>query len=204
MARNQETNVPVRRSEEQQGFLPSRVFGPIGLAPLSISSPWQMMRRMQEDLDRVFGQIVSPFQSGGLPRAEMLSTVMPSMDVSETDKEVLVEVDLPGFKQDEISVEVQDGQLVLRGETKRVSPNGQEENRQYHRRERRYGFFEQTFTIPQNIDEDRVNAEFKDGVLSLKLPKSEQAARGRKIPIGAQAHEKRQVSGDPSAQQAAH
>jgi HSP20 family protein len=159
---------------------------------------------MQDNMDRIFGQMISPFQGNLASRMDTLTPIVPTMDVSETDKEVLMEIDLPGFKQDEISVEAQDRQIRVRGETKHAVGNGQEENRQYHRRERRYGFFEQIFTLPQNVEEERVSAEFKDGVLSLRLPKNEQASRGRRIPVVAEGQgqeQQRQVSQQQNTQQ---
>jgi HSP20 family protein len=142
---------------------------------------------MQEDMDRAFGQFFAPAMGAQQGQSASQPSMLPSMDVGETDKEIRLEVDLPGFKGDDINVEVQDGQLMLRAETQQKSGNGAEENRRYHRRERRYGFFEQVIPLPQSIDEEKIKADFRDGVLTISIPKSaEQGARSKRIPIGQQ------------------
>jgi len=115
--RGNEEKMPAQRD---QGF---------GLSPLSESgspaasailavSPWQMMRRMQEDMDRIFGQFmgnggISPVPAGARLAVRRLA---PSMDISEDSKEWRIEVDLPGVKPDDMDIRLQDHHLTLRAE----------------------------------------------------------------------------------------
>jgi HSP20 family protein len=145
-----------------------------------------MMRRMQEDMDRLFTQV---FGAPGALGTTLRATAQwsPSMDISESDREWCIEADLPGVKKEDMDVEVRDQHLFLRAEIREEAPTeppGQSE-RQYHRRERRYGRFERAFPLPDNVDEDQIRCDFSGGVLRIHLPKSERAQeRGRRIPIG--------------------
>lgn len=146
-------------------------------------SPWQMMRRMQEDMDRVFGQFLSgpsgPGQTGNR------SAWAPSVDVSETDREWCIEAELPGVSKDQIDVHVQNHQLIVRAEMRdqqEQQPEG--DARRYHYRERRYGFFQRAFPLPENITEEDIACEFRNGVLTVHVPKRERTQpQGRRVPI---------------------
>jgi len=175
------------------------------------SSPWQMMRRMQEDMDRVFSQLFGG--SGGFgataPAGQQtnLQQWAPSVDISQNDKEWCVEVDLPGVKKEDIHAEVRDHHLFLRAEMRQEEqspgsqaqggqpqgnqPQGsqaqgsQPQQRQYFHRERRYGYLQRVLPLPENIDEENVSCDFRDGVLTIHLPKTQQALQqGRRIPVG--------------------
>jgi HSP20 family molecular chaperone IbpA len=156
-----------------------------------------MMRRMQEDLDRLFGQFVggAGTEGGlgmapgttGLPQVgiDMPTQWLPNVDLSETNRELLIEVDLPGAVPENVEVEIRDSQLVLRGEVlppeeAEISEEGQ---RRYFRRERRYGYFEQVLSLPENVRQDEITAEVRNGVLRIHLPKTEEARQGRKINV---------------------
>ena len=96
----------------------------------------------------------------------------PLVDIAEDDKEYLVKAELPETKRDEIHVSVDDGVLTIRGERK---IEHEEKNRKYHRVERAYGHFARSFALPEDSDGSRANAEFKDGVLKVHLPKNPEA-----------------------------
>jgi len=204
--------LPARR--EWEGNLSP--WSPGGFASLGnfARSPWQMMRRMQEEMDRAFGQFFEePFGPDWLPatsgRQGAMQAWAPNLDISQTDKEWLLEVDLPGVKQEDIDIQVRDHSLFVSAEMKSEEsfpgteaqaqsgeqPQGngsktqqaqqQGQQRQYERRERRYGYFERQIPLPENVNEDQISCEFRNGVLMLHLPKSEQAVQqGRRIPIG--------------------
>lgn len=110
----------------------------------------------------------------------------PSMDISQTDNEWRVEADLPGVNEEDIHVSVNNGYLTLTAEMRQgdqADEKGSE--RRYQQRERRYGYFERVLPLPPEVDEEKISCDFKNGVLSLHLPKSEKAlAQGRRIPIG--------------------
>ncbi len=115
-----------------------------------------------------------------------ISAEMPSMDVEETDDEYLVSVDLPGFKKDEIKVECTENRLTISAE--------RSESEERRRRSRRYyGSFYHSFTLPRGTDVDQIRADYEDGVLTVRIPRSE-SARARQIEIGAGGTE-RQIEG---------
>jgi len=93
----------------------------------------------------------------------------PAMDVEETDKEYLLKADLPAVKKDDVKVDIEDGVLTLEGERKQEK---EEKTRKVHRVERSYGKFVRRMTVPSDVDEQKVVADFKDGVLNVHLPKS--------------------------------
>ena len=97
---------------------------------------------------------------------------VPPLDISETDQEFQIKAELPGIKKDNIKVTLEGGILTLQGER----PAEQEQKgRRIHRVERSYGRFVRSFTLPDGVDESKVNAEFKDGILTLRLHKSPEA-----------------------------
>jgi HSP20 family protein len=104
---------------------------------------------------------------------------MPAFDVSETDKELIVKGEVPGMDKKDINITVSDGMLTIRGKKKHEK---KEENEQYHRVERRYGAFSRTMRLPHEVEADKVDATYKEGVLSIRLPKSE-AVEPKKIEI---------------------
>ncbi len=104
---------------------------------------------------------------------------MPAFDMSETDKELIVKGEVPGMDKKDINITVSDDMLTIRGEKKHEK---KEENEQYHRVERRYGAFSRTMRLPHEVEADKVDATYKEGVLSIRLPKSE-AVEPKKIEI---------------------
>lgn len=108
-------------------------------------------------------------------------TLSPKVDVNETDKHIRVSVELPGMKEKDIDVSLNRDSLMISGEKKQEI----EENVQgWYRMERSYGVFRRTIALPCEIDQDKVEAHFKDGVLTVSLPKTAQAqATTRAIPI---------------------
>ncbi len=104
---------------------------------------------------------------------------MLAFDMSETDKELIVKGEVPGMDKKDINITVSDGMLTIRGEKKHEK---KEENEHYHRVERRYGAFSRTIRLPHEVEADKVDATYKEGVLSIRLPKSE-AVEPKKIEI---------------------
>ena len=93
----------------------------------------------------------------------------PSVDIKEDDKQIVLTSDLPGIDQKDIKVTVEDGTLTLSGERK-FEKSAEEEN--FHRVERSFGSFERSFSLPETVDEDKIVASYKNGVLELTLPKT--------------------------------
>ena len=96
----------------------------------------------------------------------------PRVDVHETDKDILIGVELPGLDKKDIKVEVNNNTLTISGERKRESKY---EDAECCRVERLYGKFERTFGLPENVKTDKLSAEYKNGLLTLTLPKTEKA-----------------------------
>jgi HSP20 family protein len=110
---------------------------------------------------------------------------MPAVEISETTDNIIITAELPGMTEKNVQVEFEDDTLVLRGEKseERKEGNG---DKKFHLYERTYGAFRRSFTLPRIVNADKVSAEFKNGVLTITLPKTAQAkAKGRLIPIAA-------------------
>ncbi|MBM4310720.1 MAG: Hsp20/alpha crystallin family protein [Deltaproteobacteria bacterium] len=91
----------------------------------------------------------------------------PAVDIEEQDNSYVVHAEIPGMKKDEIDVEYRDGYLMIRGEKKFER---EDKRRDFHRIERSYGSFQRTFEIPEDIQADAIKAEYKNGVLEIRLP----------------------------------
>ena len=103
----------------------------------------------------------------------------PSVDIFETENELVLKADLPDVKLEDIEVRVENQTLTVRGERKFQK---EEAAKGYHRMERSYGTFERSFTVPTSVDAEKVAADYKNGVLTVKLPKKE-AAKPRQVKI---------------------
>ena len=135
--------------------------------------PAELFRDFFEDLFR-HGMPVSwrQMQQG-------MSAFSPDVDVSETDKEYKVVVELPGLSKDEINVSVREGSMTISGEKKEEE---QEEKENYLKVERSHGSFTRTILLPSSVREDAIEATFEEGVLRIRLPKTEET-RGEKLEI---------------------
>jgi HSP20 family protein len=94
------------------------------------------------------------------------------VDIEETTKEFLIKAELPDVKKDDVKVALEDGVLTIQGERKFEK---EEKDRKVHRIERSYGKFLRSFTVPRDVDDKKVMAEFKDGILLVHVPKAEMA-----------------------------
>ena len=136
------------------------------------------------DLHDEVGRMFENFFSGGalaFPDFESSSlggAFAPRLDVSETDAEVRVEAELPGVLEKDIELSYADGALTLHGERESIE---EDSSRGYTTRERRYGSFQRVVQMPAEIDEDGIDARFKNGVLVVRCPKA--ADRQRTIPV---------------------
>lgn len=108
-----------------------------------------------------------------------LAEWIPLVDITEDDKEYLITAELPEVKKEDVRVTVENGVLTISGERKFEK---EEKNKKYHRVERSYGSFARTFALPDDGDAAKVNAEFKDGLLKVRVAKSE-AARPKQIEV---------------------
>jgi HSP20 family protein len=99
-----------------------------------------------------------------------LAAWSPSVDVYDKSGQIVVEAELPGVKKEDMHVSFEDGVLTLRGERKQEEEVKEDH---YYRRESSYGSFSRSFTLPSDVDADNIEAVYKDGVLKLKIPRSE-------------------------------
>lgn len=129
--------------------------------------PFRELEDMSERLNRVFTR---PALRTSGKEALTVADWMPTVDISETDAEYLIKAELPEVKKEDVKVTVEEGVLTLQGERRQEK---EEKGKKYHRVERSYGRFVRSFTLPESVDEAGVKAEYKDGVLSLHLPKTE-------------------------------
>ncbi|MFQ5747496.1 MAG: Hsp20/alpha crystallin family protein [Gemmatimonadota bacterium] len=105
----------------------------------------------------------------------------PEADLRETEDEFILDLDLPGYDRDDIEVTVEKGVLSVSGER---SSESEEESGTYHIRERGYGRFTRSFSVPQTVDPKKVEADFRRGVLHVRLPKAPEA-KARRIEVKA-------------------
>ncbi|MBD9498495.1 Hsp20/alpha crystallin family protein [Ensifer adhaerens] len=137
---------------------------------------------LQRDVNRIFEdfwkRLDQPFGAFG-----RWDTGGPRMDVTETESAIEVSVELPGIDQKDVDVSLTNSALTIKGEKK----SEQEESKKgYHLLERSYGSFYRSIPLPSGVDEDKVAAQFKNGVLTVTLPKTEEAlSRVRKIEVKA-------------------
>jgi len=125
----------------------------------------------------------------------------PAVDIKENEKEIRLELELPGLKPEQVEIIAENGVLTVRGEKRSERKEG-EDNR-YQVVERSYGTFVRTFQLPQGVDEDQIKAEFEQGVLSLSIPKAA-LPQPKRIQIGARESKQQasvgsaSVSGQPT------
>ncbi|MBC7260093.1 MAG: Hsp20/alpha crystallin family protein [Chloroflexi bacterium] len=139
------------------------------MADLVRWDPFREMVSLREAMDRLFEEsFVRPF--GPLFRAEGVSTL--AIDMYETDNDVVVKASVPGVKAKDLDITVTGNMLTIKGEVKEESEGKKGD---YHYRERRYGAFQRSVTLPVDVQADKAEATFEDGVLTLRLPKVEEA-----------------------------
>lgn len=128
-----------------------------------------------------FARLLEGFLGENLAPSEDVSnrTWMPAVNIRETDHAFFVEAELPGMTKEDIDITLENNILKLSGE-RRFEKDVSEKN--YHRVERSYGNFLRTFSLPSEVEAEGVKASFKDGVLTIEIPKAEQA-KPRKIAI---------------------
>lgn len=133
---------------------------------------WDPFRDLEEVSDRLNRMFTRPASRTDGKETMIVADWTPSVDISETDGEYQIKAEIPDVKKEDVKVTLEDGVLTLQGERKYEK---EEKGKKFHRIERSYGSFVRTFSLPDVINEEKVKAEFKDGVLNLHLPKSEKA-----------------------------
>jgi HSP20 family protein len=134
-------------------------------------NPFKELEDMENRLATLFGRAPARRQNGG-NEAMTVAEWSPLVDITEDDKEYLIKAELPEVKKEDVKVTVENGVLTITGERKFEK---EEKGKKYHRVERAYGNFVRSFTLPDDADANKVSAEFKDGVLKVRVTKSETA-----------------------------
>ena len=136
--------------------------------------PFRDLRAWNNTFDRFFGNRVGRV----VDEDTHVTRWSPTVDVSETPTEITFSVELPGFAKDEIDISLEENVLSISGERKFEN----EESRDFHRVERWYGSFGRSFKLPATVDSSKIDAGLKDGLLTIHLPKVEEA-KPRQIPV---------------------
>ena len=136
----------------------------------NVWDPIQELNELQNRLSNLFGR--TSLRPGNGEESLAPADWAPAVDISEDDKEFLIKAELPGLKREDVKVTVEDGVLCISGERKTEK---EEKNKKFHRVERSYGSFFRSFTLPEGADATKVNAEFTDGVLNVRLAKTPKA-----------------------------
>jgi HSP20 family protein len=138
--------------------------------------PFRDLRTLQEEVNRLFStNLTRAFGDEGIGRGAWA----PSVDIYENKDQIVLEAELPGMKQEDFNLSIENNVITLRGERKFEKT---EENDNYHRVERSYGSFTRSFTLPQTVSGEGATAEYSNGVLRVTLPKREET-KARRIEI---------------------
>jgi HSP20 family protein len=175
------TEVPVK-TEQKAGEVKSPAL-----------QPWHPVEALRREVDRLFEDFgmdfwrapsrrsifnVEPFWRG-----ELKFATAPAVDIVEKDNAFEITADLPGMDEKNVEVQVANGTLTIKGEKKEEK---EEKKKDYYLQERHYGSFERSFSIPQGVDADKIEANFKKGVLTVTLPKKPEAQKpAKKIDVKA-------------------
>jgi HSP20 family protein len=141
----------------------------IPMTQLSRRSPNRTLRDLQREVDSLFDQFFGRGDNG-----DASAVWSPRTDLSETDDAYRLRLDVPGLRTDDIAINLQNNTLTVRGER---SSERTEEEEEYVRVERAFGTFHRTFSLPDAVDPDNVEASYDEGVLTIHIPKTEESTR---------------------------
>jgi HSP20 family protein len=150
--------------------------------PTKALSPFQEMERRFQEMEKRFEDIFRrPFSllPSWMPRLRMpeIEEVSPSMDIFTEGDDVVVKAELPGMKKEDINVSLTKDTISISGEKKK---EGKVEKKDYYSLERSYGSFKRSFSLPAEVQTEKASAKFKDGVLEIRIPKTEEAKKKEK------------------------
>jgi HSP20 family protein len=153
----------------------------------AFSSPFSMLRRMREDMDRLFDNfsfwrsgVPTDFAQAALPGEGAWGQWSPQLDVREHDGKLIISADLPGMKKEDVNVDITPEAVTIQGERRRETTS---DERGYYRSERSYGSFYRTIALPEGADPETASATFRDGVLQIELQVQQQRAKAHRLEI---------------------
>ena len=164
-------------------------FGPVGVPG---------MFNLRREIDRLFEDAFggNAPQQNGRAAAQSAQSYTPAVDAREEEREIVLHMDLPGVRPDDVELSVENGLLTVRGLRRQPRKEGQEGRYQFV--ERSYGSFARAFHLPQGVDESQIAANFEHGELTIRIPKPQQP-QPRRIQIGGAGAAQQQVSGQQQA-----
>lgn len=139
--------------------------------PFREVTPFRDFERMRREMDRFWDSF---FEVAPRRKTEKGEEWFPHLDVSEAKSDIVVKAELPGMDPKDIDIFLNEGTLILKGERKTET---EEKDEDYHLIERSYGKFYRSILLPQDVQSDKINASYKDGVLKITLPKSEETKK---------------------------
>jgi HSP20 family protein len=153
----------IRRRDRREGLAPKDYWGPSWTSPMSLLN----------DMDRLFDDFRTDWENMFMaPRMSATELVRaPLVDLADNGKEYIVKAEVPGLNKEDISIEVTENGLELSGETK-MEEKEEDKDRGYLRRERRYSRFFRSIPLPESVVADKADAQLKDGLLVVKIPKA--------------------------------
>ena len=154
---------------------------------------WDPLSEMNRMFDEVFGNLAR--RPGGHQRAQQLTEWAPAIDVVTKDGDLVVRAELPGVKQEDVDITLQNNVLTLSGERKAEQ---EEERGGYYVRERRYGSFSRSLTLPEGVDEGKVHARYENGVLEVTVEGAAAVREPKRIQIEGSAGEDESIEGETS------
>jgi len=153
----------IRRRDRKEGLVPKDYWGPTWSSPMSLMA----------DMDRLFEDFRSDWENTFLvPRAFATDLIrQPLVDLADNGKEYVVKAELPGIKREDLTIEITENGIEISGETN-IEQKEENKDKGYLKRERRYASFFRSLPLPDAVLTDKAEAELKDGVLTVKLPKA--------------------------------
>ena len=149
------------------------------LVKVEPAKPLSPFEDMEKRLEEFFRRPLSLFGPSWFPRLRMheLEELSPTIDIFEEGNDVVVKAELPGMKKEDIDVKLTDNTIAISGEKKKEE---KVEKKDFYRMERSYGSFARAFSLPSEVQTDKVKAQFKDGILKIRIPKTEEAKKKEK------------------------
>lgn len=129
--------------------------------------PFRDLLTLQDRMNRLFDESMR----GARPVDESTTSWSPAVDIYETENEIVLKAELPEVNQKDIDIQIENSTLTIQGERK---PDTTIKQENYHRIERSCGRFNRSFTLPNLVDQEKIKAEYKDGILKIELPKREE------------------------------
>lgn len=138
--------------------------------PFRELAPFREFERMRREMDRLWDS----FFERRPTKAEEAGEFLPALDLAETDNELVVKCEVPGLEPKDIDISLSDGMLTIKGEKKQER---EEKQADYHLVERSYGTFTRSIQLPKEVQSEKISASYKNGILKINLPKSEEAKK---------------------------